>query len=69
MLSAMTASTGGCGTCTKPSVAAESVRLCEIVNAVTVFTSFQPPRVMRSSASTNSRWSMPVRMCSMPSTR
>ena len=68
MLSAMTASTGRCGTCTKPSVAAESVMLCEIVKAVTVFTSLQPPRVMMSSASTNSRWSMPVRMCSTPST-
>ena len=55
MLSAMIASTGGCGTCTKPSVAAASVMLCATVKAVTVFTSFHPPRVMISSASTKSR--------------
>lgn len=40
MLSAMTASTGGGGIWTQPSVAAVSVRLWERVKAVTVFTSF-----------------------------
>ena len=44
-----------------PSVAAVSVMLCDTVNAVMVFTSFQPPRVMISSASTNSRWPNPVK--------
>ena len=41
MLSAITASTGGRGTCTNPSVAAASVMLCATVNAVTVLTSRQ----------------------------
>ena len=41
MLSAITASTGGGGTCTRPSVAAVSVRLWETVKAVTVFKSVQ----------------------------
>ncbi len=39
MLSAMIASTGAEGTCTKPSVASASVMLCAMVNAVIVFTS------------------------------
>ena len=55
MLSAITASTGLVGTWTSPRVAAASVMLCAIVNAVTVFTSIQPPRVMSRSARTNSR--------------
>ena len=42
--------------------------LWEIVKAVTVFTSLHPPLVMMRSDSTNRRWSIPVRMCSMPST-
>ena len=69
MLSAMTASTGADGTCTKPSVASASVMLCATVNAVIVLTSSHVPRVMSTSASTNSRWSMPSRMCSTPSLR
>ena len=39
MLSAIVASTGADGTCTKPSVASASVMLCAMVNAVIVFTS------------------------------
>jgi peptidoglycan L-alanyl-D-glutamate endopeptidase CwlK len=65
---AVAASTGFVGTCTKPSVTAVSVTLCDRVNAVTVLTSFQPPWVMMSSARMNRRWSTPVRMCSIPST-
>jgi hypothetical protein len=41
MLSAMPASTGPLGTCTKPSVASPSVMLCAIVKAVIGFTSIQ----------------------------
>ncbi len=67
MLSAITASTGAGGTCTKPSVAAPSVMLCATVNAVTVATSRRTPRTSNSNASTNSKWSTPSRMCSMPS--
>ena len=55
MLSAIVASTGAGGTCTKPSVAAASVTLCASVNAVTVATSRPMPRTSSSSASTNRR--------------
>ncbi len=55
MLSAMIASTGAEGTCTKPSVAAPSVMLCATVNAVTVATRRPMPFTISSSASTNSR--------------
>ena len=55
MLNAMIASTGGPGTWMNPSAAAARVRLCETVNAVTVFTSSQPPPVMMINVSTNSR--------------
>ena len=55
MLKAISASTGASGTCTYPSVASASVMLWATVNAVTVFTSSQVPRVMMSSARTNNR--------------
>ena len=55
MLNAIVASTGGRGTCTQPSVAATSVRLCAAVKAVTVATMRTPPRTTSNNASTNSR--------------
>jgi hypothetical protein len=53
----------GTGRCAQPRVAAPSVRLCAAVNAVTVATRRLPPGTMSSSARTNSRWSIPARMC------
>ena len=55
MLSAMTASTGGCATCIHPSVAAARVKLCATVNAVMVFTNIHLFRTSRISAKTNNR--------------
>ena len=46
---------GRCGTCTKPSVAAASVRLCATVNAVTVATRRRVPFTRISNARMNSR--------------
>ena len=55
MLSAIAASTGGPGTCTKPSVARARVIECATVKAVTVTSSTRKFRTMRISAKTNSR--------------
>ena len=55
MESAIAASTGRAGTCTKPSVAAASVMLCATVKAVTVRATRRHPRTRIISASTNSR--------------
>ena len=46
-----------------------SVMLCAAVNAVTVLTSGQSRRTRRSRPRTKSRWSIPRRMCSPPSTK
>ena len=67
MLSAITASTGACGICAQPSAATANVMLWATVKAVMTFTSIQVLRTSKSSASTNSKWSMPSRMCSTPS--
>ena len=58
---------GDCGTCTQPSVAAASVRLCATVKAVMVAINRRVPSTMSSNARTNSKWSMPPRICSTPS--
>ncbi len=55
MLSAITASTGGPGTCTTPRVASASVIECASVNAVMVMRSTRRLRTIRISASTKSR--------------
>ena len=69
MLSAIAASTGGGGTRTTPSAASASVKLCAAVNAVTVFQRRRQDGVSNTSPSTKARWSNPVKMCSMPSSR
>ncbi len=67
--SAMTASTGGPGATIHPTVAAASVTLWATVNDVIAVTSRQRSRMRSTSASTNSRWSTPARMCSTPSVK
>ena len=52
---AIVASTGRPGTWTKPSVAAASVMLCAMVNAVTVMATRRHSRTRMTSARTNSR--------------
>ena len=67
--SAIAALSGAAGTETTLKVAAASAMLCETVNAVIVFTSIHRLRTMSSKPRTNSKWSTPSAMCSMPSTR
>ena len=55
MLKAIDASTGGPGTCTQPSVAPASVRLCAAVNAVMVHNSRLVPCTNSTRARTNNR--------------
>ena len=68
MLNAIITSTGAEGSVAQPSVANVSVIECATVNAVTVFTSMRQSRTISISEATNSKWSKPKRMCSMPLT-
>ena len=69
MESAITASTGVCGTWIKPSAAMARVTLWARVKAVIVLTKRLVLRTINSRPNTKSRWSKPPRMCSTPRPR
>jgi hypothetical protein len=54
---------------TSPNTEAARVMLCATVKAVMVITSATRLRTISSKPSTNSKWSIPSRMCSPPSTK